>query len=62
MFLLVLTVLGEWWGHLEIKFYGKKEDYEKIGKEHAIVLPNHRSDIDWLIGLILGERTSMSGV
>ncbi len=45
----MLTFAGEWWGKLDIKFYGKKEDYEMIGKEHALVLPNHHSDIDWMI-------------
>lgn len=57
----MLTFLGEWWGQMDIKFYGKKEDYEKIGKEHALVLPNHRSDIDWLIGWIICERTGILG-
>jgi lysophosphatidic acid acyltransferase/lysophosphatidylinositol acyltransferase len=61
-FPLVLTFLGEWWGKLDIKFYGKKEDYELVGKEHALVLPNHRSDIDWMIGWIICERTGILGV
>ncbi|XP_046847783.1 1-acyl-sn-glycerol-3-phosphate acyltransferase delta-like [Xenia sp. Carnegie-2017] len=57
----MLTFAGEWWGELDIKFYGKKEDYDLIGKEHCLVLPNHRSDIDWMIGWILCERTGILG-
>lgn len=47
----MLTFVGEWWGQLDIKFYGKKEDYELIGK-----------DIDWMVGWILCERTGILGV
>lgn len=25
------------------------------GKEHLLVIPNHRSDVDWLVGWILAE-------
>jgi 1-acyl-sn-glycerol-3-phosphate acyltransferase len=25
------------------------------GKEHALIISNHRSDIDWLIGWILAQ-------
>jgi len=25
------------------------------GKEHALVLSNHRSDIDWLIGWVMAQ-------
>ncbi|XP_028413146.1 1-acyl-sn-glycerol-3-phosphate acyltransferase delta-like [Dendronephthya gigantea] len=57
----MLTFAGEWWGKLDLKFYGKKEDYDKLGKEHALVLPNHRSDIDWMIGWIICERTGILG-
>ena len=59
---IVITFAGEWWGKLDIKFYGKKEDYEFIGKEHALVLPNHLSDIDWMVGWIICERTGILGV
>ncbi|GJS29027.1 1-acyl-sn-glycerol-3-phosphate acyltransferase 2-like protein [Tanacetum coccineum] len=27
-----------------------------MGKEHALVLANHRSDIDWLIGWVFAQR------
>ena len=33
-----------------------------IGKEHSIVLMNHKYDIDWLMGWILSERLAMLGV
>lgn len=26
-----------------------------LGKEHALVISNHRSDIDWLVGWVLAQ-------
>jgi 1-acyl-sn-glycerol-3-phosphate acyltransferase len=31
-----------------------------VGKEHALLVSNHRSDIDWLVGWILAEVYSLS--
>lgn len=54
-----LTFLAEWWSGMDIKIYGKKEDFDKIGKESAICLANHRSDVDWLIGYTLAGRAGV---
>ena len=54
--------MGQRWGFVDITFYGKKDDYEKIGKESAIIMANHRSDIDWLLGWIVAERGGILGV
>ncbi|XP_068697900.1 uncharacterized protein [Montipora foliosa] len=56
-----LTFLAEWWSGLNIKLYGTKEDMEKLGKESAICLSNHRSDVDWLIGYIVADRAGILG-
>lgn len=29
--------------------------YKITGKEHALVMCNHRSDIDWLVGWVLAQ-------
>ncbi|KAJ7363652.1 hypothetical protein OS493_009814 [Desmophyllum pertusum] len=54
-----LTFLAEWWSGMEIKLYGTKEDFDKLGKERAICLCNHRSDVDWLIGYTLADRAGV---
>ena len=38
------------------------EDLSKIGKEHAIVVMNHKYDIDWLMGWIMADRHGVLGV
>ncbi|XVE75650.1 hypothetical protein DITRI_Ditri12bG0110100 [Diplodiscus trichospermus] len=32
-----------------------------MGKEHALVMANHRSDIDWLVGWVLAQRSGCLG-
>ncbi|RZC25562.1 1-acyl-sn-glycerol-3-phosphate acyltransferase 2 isoform C [Glycine soja] len=32
-----------------------------MGKEHALVISNHRSDIDWLVGWVLAQRSGCLG-
>lgn len=54
--------MSEWWGSLDLKLYGTKEDFKMIGHENAIVVANHRSDVDWLIGWVLAERAGVLGV
>ncbi|XP_031554341.1 1-acyl-sn-glycerol-3-phosphate acyltransferase delta-like [Actinia tenebrosa] len=56
-----LTFLAEWWGGVNIKLYGNKEDYDKLGSESGICLANHRSDVDWLIGWIMADRAGILG-
>ncbi|CAH9079525.1 unnamed protein product [Cuscuta epithymum] len=32
-----------------------------MGKEHALVISNHKSDIDWLVGWVLAQRSGCLG-
>lgn len=57
-----LTFLAQWWAGCECSVYLENADDEKyIGKEHVIVLMNHKYDIDWLMTWLLAERWSMLG-
>ena len=38
------------------------EDQKLVGKEHVLVMMNHKYDIDWLMAWILAERFGMLGV
>ena len=38
-----------------------EDDFKYIGKEHTIVIMNHKYDIDWLMAWILAERLNMLG-
>ncbi|XP_019155648.1 PREDICTED: 1-acyl-sn-glycerol-3-phosphate acyltransferase PLS1-like [Ipomoea nil] len=53
--------LFHWWANIKVKLYIDPETYELLGKENAVVISNHRSDIDWLVKLILAQRAGCSG-
>ena len=57
-----LTFLFEWFTGVNIKFYGTEEDYSWLGYENALIIPNHRSDVDWLVGWSLSDRVGTLGV
>lgn len=46
----------DFWSNSELIIYCKKEDYEKIGKEHNFTLINHSYEIDWLTGWLFIEK------
>jgi len=57
------TFLGQWWSGSDCTLHmDHPEDVKYIGQEHAIVMMNHKYDIDWMMGWILSERLSMLGV
>jgi lysophosphatidic acid acyltransferase/lysophosphatidylinositol acyltransferase len=57
-----MVFLGEWWSGSEVEVVGPPEDVKYFGKEHGLVVMNHKYDIDWLAGWILAERCGILGV
>ncbi|OEL33574.1 1-acyl-sn-glycerol-3-phosphate acyltransferase PLS1 [Dichanthelium oligosanthes] len=47
--------LLDWWAGVKVQLHAEPETYQLMGKEHALVIANHRGDIDWLIGWILAQ-------
>ncbi|XP_047052623.1 1-acyl-sn-glycerol-3-phosphate acyltransferase PLS1-like [Lolium rigidum] len=58
---LQLIWLVDWWAGVKVKLYGDPETFKLMGKEHALLISNHRSDIDWLVGWILAQRSGCLG-
>ncbi|PRQ19617.1 putative 1-acylglycerol-3-phosphate O-acyltransferase [Rosa chinensis] len=48
---LELIWLIDWWAGIK----------EFSGKEHALLICNHRSDIDWLVGWVMAQRSGCLG-
>ena len=42
--------------------YGNQSEYDVMGTESCILLSNHYSDVDWLMGWVVGERKNIVGV
>ncbi|KAJ8645186.1 hypothetical protein MRB53_006934 [Persea americana] len=63
---LELIWLIDWWGGVkdfwwQVDVYADSETFQSLGKEHALVVSNHRSDIDWLVGWVLAQRSGCLG-
>lgn len=58
---LELVWVVDWWAGVKIQLYADRETLQLMGKEHALVISNHRSDIDWLVGWILAQRSGCLG-
>ncbi|CAF1528436.1 unnamed protein product [Rotaria magnacalcarata] len=50
------TFFAQWWSQSNCVLYINPEDLEKVRHEHAIVIMNHKYDIDWLAGWIICQR------
>ncbi|CAK7331006.1 unnamed protein product [Dovyalis caffra] len=46
---------------MQIEVYADDETFELLGKEHALFICNHKSDVDWLVGWILAQRSGCLG-
>lgn len=57
-----LVMLLEWWSGTECIIHTDPRAYPKYGKENAIVVLNHKFEIDFLCGWSLAERFGVLGV
>ncbi|KAG5555654.1 hypothetical protein RHGRI_006341 [Rhododendron griersonianum] len=58
---LELVWLIDWWAGVQIKLFTDTESFRIMGKEHALVISNYKSDIDWLVGWVLAQRFGCLG-
>ncbi|ELW63277.1 1-acyl-sn-glycerol-3-phosphate acyltransferase delta [Tupaia chinensis] len=56
-----LVMLLEWWSGTECTIYTDPRAFPKYGKENAIVVLNHKFEIDFLCGWSLAERFGVLG-
>lgn len=58
---LELVWIVDWWAGVKVRLYTDDETLNMMGKEHALVIANHKSDIDWLIGWVFAQRSGCLG-
>ncbi|CAK9865138.1 unnamed protein product [Sphagnum jensenii] len=56
-----LIWLVDWWAGVQVRVYADLSTWNHMGKEHALLISNHRSDIDWLVGWIMAQRCGCLG-
>ncbi|XP_058223955.1 1-acyl-sn-glycerol-3-phosphate acyltransferase 2-like isoform X2 [Rhododendron vialii] len=45
----------QWWAGIKVQLYTDSKTYKLLGKEHALIIPNHRHDVDWLVVWTLAQ-------
>ncbi|KAK4793192.1 hypothetical protein SAY86_023627 [Trapa natans] len=58
---LELIWLIDWWAGVKVEVYADSQTFQMMGQEHALLICNHRSDIDWLIGWVMAQRAGCLG-
>ena len=56
---LELVWLFDSWASVKIHIYADPVILRYM--EHALVISNHRSDVDWLVGWVLAQRSGCFG-
>lgn len=54
--------LADWWAGVKYYYYADQKDYEYFGKEHSILILNHKYEIDWLTAWAITDRIGILGV
>ncbi|KAB2606154.1 1-acyl-sn-glycerol-3-phosphate acyltransferase 3 [Pyrus ussuriensis x Pyrus communis] len=52
---LELIWLIDWWAGIKVELYVDSETFQLMGKEHALLISNHKSNIDWLVGWLVAQ-------
>eukprot|EP00043_Microstomoeca_roanoka_P013761 m.135279 g.135279 ORF g.135279 m.135279 type:complete len:438 (-) comp15844_c3_seq2:86-1399(-) len=57
LFWLQLVWLAEWWANIDMDIFADDESIaESLLHDHKVILGNHRSDIDWLLGWVVAQK------
>ena len=59
---LDFTYIAQWWNGLRIRLFTDEESLSHVGKEHALIIMNHKYDIDWVTTWIFAEKYGVLGV
>lgn len=53
--------MAEWWSNSSCNLYGNEESLRLFGKEHCLVIMNHKYDVDWLMCWFICDKLGMLG-
>ncbi|KAK4293799.1 hypothetical protein Pmani_033523 [Petrolisthes manimaculis] len=53
--------LAEWWSGSEVRVFTSDEEFQKFGKEHALIIMNHTFEVDWLMGWMVADTSGTLG-
>ncbi|XP_072037184.1 uncharacterized protein [Amphiura filiformis] len=51
-----VVFLCDYWAEVELHIHATPELWPRVGKEHALMVCNHRNDLDWIVTWMIGDR------
>lgn len=58
-----MVAMSEWWSGSTVTIYFENDDAEKdFGRDHSLVLMNHRYEVDWLMAWMISDKLEILGV
>lgn len=57
-----ILTMAEWWSNSRCNLWGDEEALRLFGKEHCMVVMNHKYDVDWLMCWFICDKLGMLGV
>ena len=54
--------LCDYWAETELHIHATPEDWNSVGKEHGLLIMNHKHDLDWIIAWLAADRARVLGV
>lgn len=54
--------MTEWWSNSRCNLWGDEEALRWFGKEHCMVVMNHKYDVDWLMCWFICDKLGMLAV
>ena len=52
---LVIPAISQWWANIDITLHARPDDMTKFGKEKALLVMNHKCQLDWVVIWCLGH-------
>nr|XP_018670071.2 1-acyl-sn-glycerol-3-phosphate acyltransferase delta-like [Ciona intestinalis] len=52
---ILIPAIAQWWSDIEVSVTSHPDDAAKFGKENAIVLLNHKCQLDWVITWVVAN-------
>ena len=56
LFFLVIPAIAQWWSGIDVHLYLGQQELAQFGKEKAIVVMNHKGELDWVISWICSDH------
>lgn len=52
----VVVVMSQWWSDIKVNLYARPDVIDKLGKEKAVLVMNHKFQLDWIATWLMARN------